>query len=72
MNAPNSTAERIRELNDAFRTGLSAGDWMRTCNVRAFGVGPPLMHWRCTGWTTTGKCLAMFLVCSREMILPYG
>lgn len=38
MNAPISTADRIRELNDAFRiTGPSAGDWMLTCGVRAYG-----------------------------------
>jgi hypothetical protein len=35
MNAPISTAERIRELNDAFRT--TAGDWMLTCGVQAHG-----------------------------------
>lgn len=43
MNAPISTADRIRELNDAFRTtGPSAGDWMLTCGVRAYG--PDFIH----------------------------
>lgn len=43
MNAPITTADRIRELNDAFRTtGPSAGDWMLTCGVRAFG--PDFIH----------------------------
>lgn len=38
MNAPISTADRIRELNDAFRTtGPSAGDRMLTYGVRAYG-----------------------------------
>lgn len=38
MNAPVSTAERIRELNDAFRTsGPSGGEWMLTAGVRAYG-----------------------------------
>lgn len=32
------TADRIRELNDAFRTtGPRAGDWMLTFGVRALG-----------------------------------
>lgn len=43
MNAPISTADRIRDLNDAFRTiGPSAGDWMLTCGVRA--KGPDFIH----------------------------
>lgn len=38
MNAAISTTDRIRELNDAFRTtGPSAGDWMLTCGIRAYG-----------------------------------
>ena len=38
MNASLGNTERIRELNDAFRsTGPSAGDWMLTCGVRAYG-----------------------------------
>ena len=38
MNAPVSTANRIRELNDAFRiTGPAAGDWMLTSGIRALG-----------------------------------
>lgn len=38
MNAHVSSAERTRELNDAFRTsGPSAGGWMLTAGVRAYG-----------------------------------
>lgn len=38
MNAPVSTADRIRELNDAFRaSGPSAGGWMLTAGVLAIG-----------------------------------
>jgi hypothetical protein len=38
VNAPVSTSERIRELNDAFRTsGPMAGGWMLTCGVQSLG-----------------------------------
>ena len=43
MTAALCTADRVRELNDAFRTsGPSAGDWMLTCGVRAYG--PDFIH----------------------------
>jgi hypothetical protein len=39
VNAPVSTSERIRELNDAFRaSGPTAGGWMLTCGVQALGT----------------------------------
>lgn len=38
MSAILSTSERIRDLNDAFRTaGPRVGDWMITAGVRALG-----------------------------------
>lgn len=38
MSTMRPDSERIRELNDAFRTaGPAAGDWMMTCGVRALG-----------------------------------
>jgi hypothetical protein len=43
-----SASERIRALNDAFRTaGPAAGDWMLTCGVRALGPDFVILAIRC-------------------------